>query len=89
MLEEGWSKKVEAAKQEAQKAKETTEKKVGSVIDRLHQLTEREAKREAQRGKACCKVLLYKVIQPSCSIKTPSRMYARYSDGHVGFFLKN
>ena len=38
------------AKDEAQIAKLATEKKVGSVIDRLHQLTDRETKREAQRG---------------------------------------
>lgn len=49
-MEDVWSKKLEAAHADGQKAKEATEKKVGTVIERLHQLTEREAKREAQRG---------------------------------------
>ena len=51
-MEDTWSQKVEAAKADAQKTKAVTEKKVGSVIERLHQLTEREATREAQRGAA-------------------------------------
>ena len=50
-LEQSWAQQVDTAQKEAQRVKEATESKVASVIDRLHQLTEREAKREQQRGR--------------------------------------
>ena len=49
-IEGACKQKIDAAQTESLKVKEATEKKVSSVIDRLHQLTEREAKRENQRG---------------------------------------
>lgn len=65
-LEQSWAKKVETVQKDAQKSKETTEKKVSGVIDRLHQLTEREAKREAQRGTQKLHLILSPRFQQVC-----------------------
>lgn len=55
-LEEHWQREVSQAKAAAERSKQATEAKVGSIINRLHSLAEKENKRETQRGEGLLSV---------------------------------
>lgn len=48
--EEQWQKQAMQIEAAAEKSKQATEAKVGSIINRLHSLAEKENNRESQRG---------------------------------------